>query len=354
VPIETVDDSCPTGFYKDSTGKCVPIETVKVDDKKCPPGSVYDEDLKQCVPIETVTIVDKKCPPGQVYDEDLKKCVPIETVTVVDKNCPPGQVYDEDLKQCVPVVETPTTPTTLSCPEGYEPNAAGTACIPVVTIVDKKCPPGQVYDEDLKQCVPIDTVTVVAPPEVVTPPVVSPPVVTPPVVTPPVVTPPVVPPVVPPLVCDKGFELNAAGTACIPVVTIVDKKCDPGYVYDEDLKQCVPIVTPPVVTPPVVKPPVVTPPVVKPPVKKVEVPSFVPSTGSYVSEDKTDPIYAEGMDEFNLFATLEELLADDSDKTDKKKDTKKSKDKTKMATGGHLDDLLAEQMTVDDLLKLLR
>jgi hypothetical protein len=47
-------------------------------------------------------------------------------------------------------------------------------------------------------------------------------------------------------------------------------------------------------------------------------------------------------------------LADNSDKTDKKKDAKKSKDKTKMATGGHLDDLLAEQMTVDDLLNLLR
>jgi hypothetical protein len=56
------------------------------------------------------------------------------------------------------------------------------------------------------------------------------------------------------------------------------------------------------------------------------------------------------MGNFNLFATLEELLADDTDK----KDNKNFKDKTKMATGGHLDDLLAEQMTVDDLLKLLR
>ena len=60
------------------------------------------------------------------------------------------------------------------------------------------------------------------------------------------------------------------------------------------------------------------------------------------------------MGDFDLFATLEELLADKPDKTDKKKDNKKSKDKTKMATGGHLDDLLAEQMTVDDLLRLLR
>jgi hypothetical protein len=67
--------------------------------------------------------------------------------------------------------------------------------------------------------------------------------------------------------------------------------------------------------------------------------------------EKIDPIYAGAMDDFNLFATLEELVKGNPDK---KKDTKKSKDKTKMATGGHLDDLLAEQMTVDDLLKLLR
>jgi hypothetical protein len=67
--------------------------------------------------------------------------------------------------------------------------------------------------------------------------------------------------------------------------------------------------------------------------------------------ERTDPIYAGAMDDFDLFATLEELLKENPDK---KKDTKKSKDKTKMATGGHLDDLLAEQMTVDDLLKLLR
>jgi hypothetical protein len=274
--VTVVDKKCPPGsVYDETQKKCVPIvETpeITIVDKKCPPGSVYDEDLKQCVPIAKIpeiTIVDKKCPPGSVYNEDLKQCVPIETVTIVDKKCPPGQVYDEDLKQCVPITETPTTPTTLTCPEGYEPNAAGTACIPVITIVDKKCPPGQVYDEDLKQCVPI-------------------------------VTPPVV--------------------------------------------------TPPVVTPPVVKPPVVKPPVVKPPVKRVEVPSFVPSTGSYVSGDRTDPIYAGPMGNFNLFATLEELLADDTDK----KDNKNFKDKTKMATGGHLDDLLAEQMTVDDLLKLLR
>jgi hypothetical protein len=149
---------------------------------------------------------------------------------------------------------------------------------------------------------------------------------------------------------------GGTGNDTVEELVVTDKKCDPGYVYDEDLKQCVPIVTtpvvnPPVVNPPVVKPPVVKPPVVKPPVKNVTLPSFVPSTGGYSSAEETNPIYAGAMDDFDLFATLEELLKENPDK---KKDNKKSKDKTKMATGGHLDDLLAEQMTVDDLLKLLR
>ena len=196
----------------------------------------------------------------------------------------------------------------LSCPEGYEPNEAGTACIPVVVIQDKKCDPGYVYDEDLKQCVPIKTT--------------------------------------------EDTLTGGTGNDDIEELVVTDKKCDPGYVYDEDLKQCVPIVTTPVVNPPVVvQPPVVQPPVVKPPVVKqpVVMPTYVPS-GYYGASDKNEPVYAGAMDDFNLFATLQELLAEEP----AKKDNKKSKDKTKMATGGHLDDLLAEQMTVDDLLKLLR
>jgi hypothetical protein len=63
-----------------------------------------------------------------------------------------------------------------------------------------------------------------------------------------------------------------------------------------------------------------------------------------------DPIYAGEMGDFNLFATLPELLATDASE----KDSNKFKEKTKMASGGHLDDLLAEQITVDDLLNLLR
>jgi hypothetical protein len=81
----------------------------------------------------------------------------------------------------------------------------------------------------------------------------------------------------------------------------------------------------------------------------VTLPSFTPS-GGYASTETIDPIYAGAMGDFNLFATLEELLASDQDK----KDNTKPNVKTKMATGGHLDDLLVEQFSVDDLLKLLR
>jgi Ca2+-binding RTX toxin-like protein len=393
---------CTEGYEPNEAGtECIPIvETVTVVDKKCDPGFVYDEDLKMCVPIKAtecapgfhddgtglcvsdddkkpldcpegyepneagtecipkIEIVDKKCDPGYVYDEDLKQCVPIETVTVVDKNCPPGQVYDEDLKQCVPIADdscptgfhkdesgkcVPDTKETLSCPEGYELNEAGTECIPVVKIVDKKCPPGQVYDEDLKQCVPIKTEE-----------------------------------------CAPGFHKDETGLCvpddeecktgyekvdgtCVPVCKEgyirnlatgvcekAEKDCPPGQVKNAEGK-CVPIVKTPPPPPPPPPPPKKCPPgYVLVDGTCVLIPTFTPGTGSYTSEDKTDPIYAGGMEDFDLFATLEELLADKSDKTDKKKDNKKSKDKTKMATGGHLDDLLAEQMTVDDLLKLLR
>jgi hypothetical protein len=535
VPI-TVDETCPTGFHKDESGKCVPDTK---EDLKCPEGYEPNEAGTECIPV--VTIVDKKCPPGQVYDEDLKMCVPVKPeecpegyhrdpvtgacvpdevkcekgyhleggvcvkdklecpkgyelndagtecipiIEIVDKKCPPGQVYDEDLKQCVPIKEEecptgyhrdeatgtcvpdevkcekgyhlengvcvkdtlvcekgfelneagtecipvveikacPTgqhrdetgkcVPDTLICPKGYELNDAGTECIPVVEIVDKKCAAGFVYDEELKKCVPIEedkcptgyhrdesgTCVQDECPEgyvrnLVTGVCEK------------------------PLVCEEGFELNDEGTECIPVIKVTacpigqhrdetgkcvpdteecaegfhlkdgicvpddDEKCQDGYEkvngacvpvcqegYIRNLEtgtcekpedkscpigqvrnaegKCVPVTT-------------ITQPIVCPAGFKLVNGACVPITtttptyttgASGAQGEKIDPIYAGGMDDFNLLATLEELLSNEAPK----KDTKKSKDKTKMATGGHLDDLLAEQMTVDDLLKLLR
>ena len=389
-----VVEACKDGKVRDPiTGLCVlptttidtitggggndGIETVTIVDKKCPTGQGYDEVLKKCVPIETVTIVDKKCPPGQVYDEELKKCVPvaddscpsgyerdkatgkcIPVVTIVDKKCPTGEVYNEELKKCVPI-ETDKCATGYekvngvcvpACQEGYSRDEATGKCIPVVTIVDKKCPTGQVYDEELKKCVPIETdecatgfhkdATGLCVPdddgkcktgyEKVNGTCVP--------------------------VCKEGYIRNLATGVCEKAVT----PCPAGQTRNAEGK-CVPIV----VTPPVTCQPGyeringVCVPVCQPGYVRIdgvckkiptEVITTMPVSGIAESGEKTDPIYAGGMNSFNLLATLQDLLAEEAPK----KDDKKSKDKTKMATGGHLDDLLAEQMTVDDLLKLLR
>lgn len=365
--IDTITGGDGNDLIVDDKGEIV----IKDKKESCPIGTVLNPETGECDEVkETIT-----CPPGKVLNEAGTAC--IDEVIIKDKpeSCPVGTALNPETGECEPIAKT------LECPEGYEPNEAGTECIPVVVIKDKKCDPGFVYDEDLQQCVPIAK-TLECPtgfhlsadglscePDVVQK----------------------------TLECPEGYEPNEDGTACIPVVVIKDKKCQPGYVYDEDLQMCVPVksdecapgfhrddatglcvpdeekpltcptgyhlsedgkrcikdVTPPPPPPPPKSCPVgyhlengvcVKDKVVVPPV------TYTPSTGSYVSGEETKPIYAEGMDEFDLFATLQQLLAEEP----KKKDSKKSKEKTKMATGGHLDDLLAEQMTVDDLLKLLR
>ena len=351
-------EECAPGFHDDGTGLCVADD----DEIICPPGKVLNDEGTACIDETIVTAKRDPCPAGTKYDEDLDACVPITTgcapgfhddgtgLCVPDEEeCQDGYHKDES-GACVPddcpdgyvrnlatgVCEKAEEP----CPTGYERDEITGKCIPVIEIKDTKCDPGFVYDEDLKQCVPIKTEgcapgfhddgTGLCVPDDEE--------------------------------CKDGFE--KIGGECVPVCKegyirnlatgvcekVDTKECPPGQVKDANGK-CVPITK---VTPPVTPPKKCPPGYVLVDGTCVLIPTFTPGTSSYTSEDKTDPIYAGGMDDFDLFATLEELLADKSDKTDKKKDNKKSKDKTKMATGGHLDDLLAEQMTVDDLLKLLR
>jgi len=323
---EVVVEACKDGKVRDPiTGECV---LPKEED--CPEGFERDEATGKCIPV--VTVVDKTCPTGQVYDEDLKKCVPITT-----DECETG--YEKVNGTCVPV-----------CKEGFERDEATGQCIPVVTIIDTKCPTGQVYDEELKKCVPIKTDE-----------------------------------------CAEGFHKDATGLCvpdddeeckdgyekvngtCVPVCKEgyirnletgvcekVEKECPPGQVRNADGK-CVPIKKTEECKPGFERVNGVCVPVcqtgykrVNGVCKKITADTVIPTpttSGLSAQGEKIDPIYAGAMDDFDLFATLEELLKDNPEP---KKDNKKSKDKTKMATGGHLDDLLAEQMTVDDLLKLLR
>jgi hypothetical protein len=359
-------EECAPGFHDDGTGLCVADD----DEIKCPPGKVLNDEGTACIDETIVTAKRDPCPAGTKYDEDLDACMPIttecapgfhddgtglcvpddeecqdgyhkdESGACVPDDCPDGYVRNLETGVCELAAETPTP---LVCPPGKVPNEAGTACIDETIVIAKRdpCPTGTVYDEELDKCVPIKTEgcapgfhddgTGLCVPDDEE--------------------------------CKDGFE--KIGGECVPVCKegyirnlatgvcekVDTKECPPGQVKDANGK-CVPItkVTPPVVTPLKKCPPGY----VLVDGTCVLIPTFTPGTGSYTSEDKTNPIYAGGMEDFDLFATLEELLADKSDKTDTKKDNKKSKDKTKMATGGHLDDLLAEQMTVDDLLKLLR
>lgn len=369
VVIKDKKDFCPVGtVLNPETGECDPVEDKKTLD--CPEGYEPNDAGTACIPI--IEIKDKKCDPGYVYDEDLKQCVAIE-----DDKCLPGYhmengvcVPDEvkcetgyhlENGVCVPdevkcetgyhLEDGKCVKDTLQCPEGYELNDAGTECIPIVVIKDKKCDPGFVYDEDLKQCVPVggdecapgfhrDDATGLCVPdddgeckdgyEKVNGTCVP--------------------------VCKEGYIRNLATGVCEKVE---DKGCPPGQVKDANGK-CVPITKTTECQPGYERIDGVCVPKCKAGYQRVNgvcvpIATYTPTTSALPAEgEKIDPIYAEGMDEFDLFATLEELLKENSDKTDKKKDSKKSKEKTKMATGGHLDDLLAEQMTVDDLLKLLR
>jgi hypothetical protein len=108
-----------------------------------------------------------------------------------------------------------------------------------------------------------------------------------------------------------------------------------------------PPVTPPV-TPPV-KPPVVKPPVTVPPqvVQQVALQLGVPAT-SQIAQDIAEALYGT-MD----YLDISEEFSPSARKA-RPAATQKQMQQTKMAQGGYLDAMLAEDMTADDLLNLLR
>ena len=364
-------EECAPGFHDDGTGLCVADDDPKKLD--CPEGYEPNEEGTAC--IETTTIIGKRdpCPPGTKYDEDLDACMPIakepcaagfhddgsglcvpddepcadgyhkdESGACVPDECPEGYVRDMTTGQCV-LAEEPckagyhrnaegvcVPDEAEPCKAGYHRNAEG-VCVPDeeepcaegyhrnesgLCVPDEEEPCDEGYHRENGVCVPND--------------------------------------------CPDGYLRNLETGKC---EKIEDKGCPPGQVRNAEGK-CVPIikggggcqpgyenvngVCVPVCQPGYQR--------VNGVCKKIttDTTTTIPTSAMGAEGEKIDPIYAGAMGDFDLFATLEELLSENTSAKDTKKDSKKSKEKTKMASGGYLDDLLAEQMTVDDLLRLLR
>jgi hypothetical protein len=339
-------DVCGVGEHQDpQTGMCVP-------DKKeltCPPGKVPNEAGTACIDETVIIAKPESCPVGTKLNPETGECDPDWDEGGGDV-CDPGFHQDPKTGMCVPN-ETKT----ITCPPGKVLNEAGTACIDETVIIAKpeSCPVGTKLNLETGECDPVDDDD----------------------------TP-----------CADGFHRDKATGLCVPddddeckdgfekVNGVCVPVCKEGYTRNVETGTCEKKETPcpagqtrnaegkcvPITNPPVNCQPGyeringVCVPMCQPGYQRVNgvckkiTTETVTTTPLNAQGERTDPIYAGAMDDFDLFATLEELLKENPDKKDTKKDTKKSKDKTKMATGGHLDDLLAEQMTVDDLLKLLR
>jgi len=294
VVITAKPESCPVGtVLNPETGECDAVDdkgevVITAKPESCPVGTTLNPETGECDP-DWDEGGGEVCGVGERLDPETGMCVPDETKTIT---CPPGKVLNEAGTACID--ETIITDKPESCPVGTVLNRETGECDPVDDTDDKECPEGYVRNLETGQCEKVDTKTCPTGYSLKDGKCVKDPIVT------------------PPKPCPTGYE--RVNGACVPI-------CQPGYMRIDGVCKKIPTE-------------VIT----------------MPMSGPVDSGEKTDPIYAGGMDSFNLLATLQELLAEEPPK----KDDKKSKDKTKMATGGHLDDLLAEQMTVDDLLKLLR
>jgi len=297
---------CGVNEEKNALGICV---------AKCAPGFKRGSDGVSCVKDDTVVI--EACLPGKELGPDGKTCI--------DK-CKPGYVRGTDGITCVvaPVIcgineeKNAAGICVPKCATGFKRGSDGVSCVKDDTVEIKACLPGKVRDAK-GDCVPIN--------------------------------------------CGIGRHYDPILDKCVDDTKIVDKTCLlPNQHWDETQGKCVDNAVDKTCSLPnqhwdeaqgkcvdnttKVAPPVTT--TTTTPVTNVT--NVFSSPGGAAPVDTTAPIYAKGMSDFDFFATMEDLLGEKR----AKKDTQQDQQDTKMATGGYLDNLLAEQITVDDLLKLLR
>ena len=331
--VDNVDDTqplnCVAPFFANDDGTACVL--------KCEYPQVPNADGTGCV--DVVEVVDKKCKPGFVFDEAEQKCVPID--------CGTGYHWDPELNQCMEDVITPPPPPPLVCdPDTEELSEDGLSCIPKI-VVTPPCRSGWHPDPDTGICVldedePCDagwhkdpnTGVCVLDTE-----------------------------------CQDGFHPDENGI-CVP------DECKEGYVRNlqtgicelapcptgysrNSAGVCVINACPTGYTRNSEGACVLNTPTTCPTgfhkdstgncvadTKTVTTDVTLPTLSSALTPQVIKPFYAGEMEDFDLFTTLDELLHP--------KAQQNPQEDTKMADGGYLDQMLAEPMSVDDLLKLLR
>lgn len=331
--VDNVDDTqplnCVAPFFANDDGTACVL--------KCEYPQVPNADGTGCV--DVVEVVDKKCKPGFVFDEAEQKCVPID--------CGTGYHWDPELNQCMEDVITPPPPPPLVCdPDTEELSEDGLSCIPKIVVTppcrsgwhpdpdtgicvldeDEPCDAGWHKDPNTGVCV-LDTecqdgfhpdengicvpdeckegyvrnlqtgICELAP-------------------------------------CPTGYSRNSAGVCVIDAcptgytrnsegacVLNTPTTCPTGF-HKDSTGNCVADT------------------------KTVTTDVTLPTLSSALTPQVIKPFYAGEMEDFDLFTTLDELLHP--------KAQQNPQEDTKMADGGYLDQMLAEPMSVDDLLKLLR